>query len=183
MDPRRVGDAVASESHLIAASREGSTRAFEELVRRHQLGVYRVALRLLGSPEDAEEAAQEAFVQAWRALANFREGSRFATWIYRIVTNRALNLIAARRGTESLDPEMAARGDDLGESAATRERLDETLAALHSIAPSERALIVLREFEGLSYRDMAEITETKPSIVKGRLHRARSALVEAMEDQ
>ena len=80
----------ASEAVLLAAARDGDVAAFGLLVGRHQVAVYRVALRMLGSHADAEDVAQETFVQAWRSLACFRGHSAFGTWLYRIVTNRSL---------------------------------------------------------------------------------------------
>ena len=94
----RVADRV-----LVDAARAGDVEAFEVLVRRHQGRVYRVALRLLGSDADAQDAAQETFIRAWRGLGRFRGESAVSTWLYRIVTNRCLNVIAARRPAESLD--------------------------------------------------------------------------------
>lgn len=79
---------------LVGAARRGGLQAFEVLVRRHETPVYRLALRMLGSEADAEDATQEAFVQAWRSLARFRGDSAFATWMYRIVTNRTLLVLA-----------------------------------------------------------------------------------------
>lgn len=77
--------------HLVRAAQLGDLYAFEELVRRHRTRVYRVALRMLANPADAEDAAQDAFVQCWSALPGFRAESSFSTWLVRIVTNRCLN--------------------------------------------------------------------------------------------
>ncbi|MEJ7798687.1 MAG: sigma-70 family RNA polymerase sigma factor [Solirubrobacteraceae bacterium] len=167
----------ASDAVLVAAARHGDLVAFESLVRRHQLAVYRVALRLLGSEADAEDVAQESFVQAWRSLARFRGHSAFATWLYRIVTNRALNTLAARRETVSLDVDVIGALDDPSETLERRERLRAVTDGLLMLDPEERALLVLRELEGLTYAQIAEVLAIAPSTVKGRMHRARVALV------
>lgn len=173
---------VADDVHLVRAAQAGDVAAFEELVRRHELRTYRIALRMLGSEVEAEDAAQDAFVQAWRALASFRGGSAFSTWLYRIVTNRCLSVLgSAGRSAESLSgtemdlrpgPEAAALG---------RERLRTLKAGIAKLTPEQRAPLVLREFEGLSYEDIGEVLDLTPGAVKGRLHRARLELVKGME--
>ncbi len=112
-----------SEAVLVAAARDGDLAAFGLLVRRHQVAVYRVALRMLGTHADAEDVAQEAFVQAWRSLARFRGDSSFGTWLYRIVTNRALNVLSAQRETASLENHEIASVDDPAQTLERRERL------------------------------------------------------------
>lgn len=165
---------------LVVAARDGDLGAFEVLVRRHQEGVYRVALRMLGSPADAEDVAQETFVQAWRSLARFRGESGFGTWLYRIATNRALNALTARRDTTPLDEGAIEALNDPVETLERRDRLREVTEGLLALAPEQRALLVLRELEGLSYAQMAEALAIPSSVVKGRLYRARLALVVAV---
>ncbi len=169
---------VAKEDALVAAAREGDLASFEALVRLHQEATYRVALRMLGSSSDAEEVAQEVFVQAWRSLAKFRGDSAFGTWLYRIATNRSLNVLSSRR-IESIPIEEAEVATVAGteEEAEKRLRMRMTVAALLTLEPEQRALIVLRELEGLSYEEIGAILELSESLVKGRLHRARLALV------
>ncbi len=174
---------VANEDALVAAAREGDLASFEALVRLHQEAAYRVALRMLGSPADAEEVTQEVFVQAWRSLAKFRGESAFGTWLYRIVTNRSLNMLAGRR-VESIPIEDSdpLAGLDTEDQVEQRLRLRSTVAALLTLEPEQRALIVLRELEGLSYGEIGEILELRETLVKGRLHRARLALVATVGD-
>lgn len=165
-----------SEAVLVAAARDGDLAAFGLLVRRHQVAVYRVALRMLGSHADAEDVAQEAFVQAWRSLARFRGDSSFGTWLYRIVTNRALNVLSAQRETASLEDHEIASFDDPAQTLERRERLRAVTQGLLMLAPEQRALLVLHELEGLSYAQVAQVLEIAPAAVKGRMHRARVAL-------
>jgi len=166
----------ASEAVLVAAARDGDVAAFGLLVGRHQVAVYRVALRMLGSHADAEDVAQETFVQAWRSLARFRGHSAFGTWLYRIVTNRSLNALAARRETATLEDCEIASADDLSDALERRERLRAVTSGLLMLAPEPRALLVLHELEGLSYAQVAQVLDIAPAAVKGRMHRARVAL-------
>ena len=168
----RVADRV-----LVDAARAGDVEAFEVLVRRHQGRVYRVALRLLGSDADAQDAAQETFMRAWRGLGRFRGESAVSTWLYRIVTNRCLNVIAARRPAESLDLELPSVGSDPAEITEQRERFMAVARRVASLVPEQRAAVVLRDFEGLSYEDVAEVLGVSVAAVKGRIHRGRLSVL------
>jgi RNA polymerase sigma-70 factor, ECF subfamily len=168
----RVADRV-----LVDAARAGDVEAFEVLVRRHQGGVYRVAVRLLGSDADAQDATQETFVRAWRGLGRFRGESAVSTWLYRIVTNRCLNVIVARRPAESLDPALPSVGSDPAAIAEQRERFAAVAREVASLPPEQRAALVLRDFEGLSYEEVAAALEVSVAAVKGRIHRARLSVL------
>ena len=172
---------VADDVQLVRAAQAGDVAAFEELVGRHELRVYRVALRMLGSESDAEDAAQESFVQAWRALSRFRGDSAFSTWLYRIVTNRCLAVLSspARQGEPLTGTEMDLRPGPEA-VAVERDRFRAMKAAIIELTPEQRAPFVLREFEGLSYETIGEVLDLTPGAVKGRLHRARLELVEEM---
>jgi len=163
---------------LVRAAQAGDVDAFEELVRRHQAGVYRVALRILGSSADAQDTVQETFVRAWRALPHFRQDSTISTWLYRIVTRRALHRIAARRTTQALDEVELEAGPDPAHAAERRERLRAVTQAIANLPPEQRAALVLREFEGLSYQEVAEILGASLPAVKGRIHRARLTVIQ-----
>ena len=170
------------EAWLVARAAAGRLDAFEELVRRYQLPVYRVALRMLGDRADAEDAAQDAFLQAWQALPGFAGRSRFSTWLYRIITNRCLNIRRSARRTaplpEGLEGEApASRPDQIVEAASELEALAEAIARL---SPEQRAPLVLRTFEGCSYEEIAGVLGISVAAVRGRLHRARLELLEAM---
>jgi RNA polymerase sigma factor (sigma-70 family) len=115
----RRSDAVvvqASDRFLVAAAQVGDLHAFEALVRRHQGAAYRVALHMLGADVDAEDAAQEALVQAWRGPSTFRRESAFSTWPYRIVTNRCLTARAAGHPREALPDVLIDRDSDPAEA-------------------------------------------------------------------
>ena len=161
--PSRVSchrsDAVvveASDRFLVAAAQAGDLHAFEALVRRHQGAVYRVALRMLGSEVDAEDAAQEALVQAWRGLSTFRGESAFSTWLYRVVTNRCLKARAAGHPREALADVLIDRDSDPAEALGQSERLHALARAVLVLPAGQRAALVLRELEGLSYEQIAQ---------------------------
>jgi RNA polymerase sigma-70 factor, ECF subfamily len=163
---------------LVRAAQDGDLDAFEALVRRHQPAVYRVALRMLGSEADAQDATQETFVRAWRGLPRFRHDSVLTTWLYRIVTRRCLNLIAARRPTEALNDTQPDPRLDPGHAAEQRARLQAVTRAIAQLPAEQRAALILREFEGVSYDQMADALNTSVPAVKGRLHRARLAVAQ-----
>jgi RNA polymerase sigma-70 factor, ECF subfamily len=159
---------------LVEAAQDGDVAAFEAIVRRHQAAVYRVGLRMLGSPADAQDVTQETFVRAWRSLGRFRSDSAVSTWLYRIVTRRCLDVLGARHPTgvlEDEDPETLGPGP--AESFEQRERLRAVSRAIVGLPADQRAALVLREFEGLSYERLAEVLNTSVPAVKGRIHRAR----------
>ncbi len=180
MQTRAIRVVEVGEAVLVAAARDGDSDAFEVLVRRHQGAVYGVALRMLGSEVDAQDAAQDAFVQAWSALARFRGDSAFSTWLYRIVTNRCLNILAKRRPSDPLADELVDARDDPAELAAGRARMQAVGAAVLRLGPEQRAALVLREFQGLSYDEIADVLGVTVAAVKGRIHRARLGLVEEL---
>jgi RNA polymerase sigma-70 factor (ECF subfamily) len=170
----------ADDGVLVDAARAGDAEAFAEIVRRHQARVYRVALRMLGSEADAQDAAQETFVRAWHGLVRFRGDSAVSTWLYRITTNRCLNVLSSRRDTEPLAAEVIAPGDDPAHAAERAERLAAISRAVAALPPEQRAALVLRDYEGLSYERVGEVLRVSQAAVKGRIHRARAAVITEM---
>jgi RNA polymerase sigma-70 factor, ECF subfamily len=161
---------------LVGVAQAGDLDAFEMLVRRYQAPVYRIALRLLGSSADADDVTQDTFLRAWRSLARFRGDSTFATWLYRIATRRCFDLLAAPR-TEILDEDYLGPSVDPASTIEQRERLRAITQQIQALPPDQRAALVLREFEGLPYEQIANVLETTVPAVKGRIHRARLALL------
>jgi RNA polymerase sigma-70 factor (ECF subfamily) len=174
---RRVDDRI-----LVGAATKGDLDAFEGLVRRYQAPVYRVALRMLGSDADAQDATQDTFVRAWQALGHFRGESSAGTWLYRIVTRRSLDVLAARRHAAVLDDRQPARAGDPAVAAELRQRLQAVTRELAALPPDQRAALVLREFEGLPYEQIAEILDTTIPAIKGRIHRARLCILQHTAD-
>ncbi|MFD3911755.1 RNA polymerase sigma factor [Streptomyces sp. NPDC058603] len=169
---------------LVARSAEGDDDAFAELVHRHSAPLLALAYHMLGNVPDAEEVVQDAFISAWRRLPEFRGDATFHTWMYRIVTNRCLNVLRGHPPSVSLDvvPEPAAH-DAGGEPARAAESAAATAAlvqALHRLQPGQRACWILRELHGLSYQDVAQVLGESEQTVRGRLFRARRTLMKEM---
>ena len=157
--------------------------AFEELARRHQDALYRVAFRVLGRRADAEDALQEALLDAWRRIGTFRGDAAFSTWMYRIVTNRCTALMRRDRRTVPLpeeDSALVAGPDSPERSAEVDAGLAALSRALRELPHDQRTCWVLRELEGLGYPEIARITGAGQTAVRGRIHRARTALAEGM---
>ena len=178
-----VQPAVA-DAYLVARAQEGYLDAYELLVQRHSGMAYRVALRLTGNHHDAQDVAQEALIAAWENLARFRAQSSFSTWLYLIVTRRALNKITRGRADSSLDlvPELA---DPADEPAAQAERdlaVDAVADALLALPFSQRVVVVLHHFEGLSYAEIAAVTGSTEPAVRSHLFRARRALGRKLQE-
>jgi RNA polymerase sigma-70 factor, ECF subfamily len=172
------------DAYLVARAQEGYLDAYELLVQRHSAMSYRVALRLTGNHHDAQDVAQEALIAAWENLARFRAGSSFSTWLYQIVTRRALNKVTRGHAVSSLDllPEIA---DPAGEPASQTERnlaIDAVTDALLALPFPQRTVIVLHHFEGLSYAEVASATGSTEPAVRSHLFRARRALGEKLEE-
>jgi RNA polymerase sigma-70 factor, ECF subfamily len=174
--------ADAEDAELVARARDrGDTAALEELVRRHRDTAYRVALRICLDASEAEDIAQEGLVRAWRSLQRFRGDAAFSTWLYRIVTNLALNAISRRREQPTSElPEPPGPDLDPAGRVADRERLTVALAALADLTAEQRACYVLREVEGLGYAEIGAVLGLSLAAVKGRLFRARAELAAAL---
>lgn len=174
---------MIDERELIAAAQRGSERAFEQLVRANERKVYTLCLRLCGNPADAEEAAQEAFLAAWRGLPAFRGESAFSTWLYRLANNACIDLLRRSRRTRadvSLDDEAAPEPTDEHASPQRelerREQREAVQRGLAALSDEHRTVLVLRELEQLSYAEIAEVTGLEAGTVKSRISRARMQL-------
>jgi RNA polymerase sigma-70 factor (ECF subfamily) len=180
-DPGGASDA------LVDRARRGDARAFEQLALEIERPLYRHAARMLGH-DDAEDAVQDALLSAWKSMASF-EGTSFRAWVFRIVTNRALDRLRSRKRHPELplDPpsdsddsvnwaEPVAPGSELADLAADREALRVVEDALARIPPDQRACLLLRDVEGFAYEEIATITSTEIGTVKSRIHRGRLAV-------
>lgn len=177
--------AASTDQPALAAAARGDRAAFDLLVHRHTPRMYRVALRIVGEPADAEDAVQDAWIAAWRALPRYRGDAAPATWLYRVVTNAALGTLRTRKPTATLDGiadsermiDPAPGPETEAVSADDAARVHRALATLE---PSQRVALVLREFEGLSYEEVATVLETTVAAVRSRLQRGRAALLTAL---
>jgi len=170
----------AEEQRLIALAKKGDAGAYERLVKMFQHPIYYLCRRMTGSHQEADDAAQETFIKAFFALAAFKDGLSFYSWIRRIAVNVCLNHIKAGKREEPLgdrDPAIAA--SPLNE---LQEKEDEQrfLEALEALPPDQKAVLVLRVQEDQSYRDIAETLQISEGTVMSRLSRAREKLKAAL---
>jgi len=169
------------EHEWIERARSGDERAFRMLVERHQARAYGLALRILRNAAEAEDAAQEAFVRAWRGLSEFRGEAGFSTWLYRIVARQSFDRLGPlKRRRERETPiesvaEPANEADDPGARALTR-RLERLMDVLN---PVQRAAVTLYYWGDRSVEEVASALEIPENTVKTHLSRARAALREA----
>jgi RNA polymerase sigma-70 factor, ECF subfamily len=156
-------------------------------VQRHQAVAYRVALRIVG-PDDANDVTQDAFLRAFHRLAHFRREGTFRAWLLQIVRNTALNALESRRTephesiAELVEEHGVAHERAPVDQLEGRERRERMEAKVRLLPPPHRAVLVLRDIEGLSYEEVAMVTETPLGSVKGRLHRARSELIRILRE-
>jgi len=176
-------DSAVADATLIDRTLAGEPAAFGELVLRYQDRLYNSLVRVLGSAEDARDAVQDAFVQAFVKLESFRGSSAFYTWLYRIAFNQAMSHARRKRPTRSLDLERTDRGREPvdGQPAPDarlneRERATQVHRALAELSAEYRQVIVLREMDGCKYEEIAEMLELPVGTVRSRLFRARLEL-------
>lgn len=184
--PDTVGEVTDEE--LVRLAADGDREAFEELVRRHADPLHRVVLRFTGDPGEAEEVVQEAFLRAWRSIGRFQGRSQFFTWLYRIGVNEAKRRYERRRrhtSTGSLEDsgvEIADWSDAPAPRAERRDLARSLERAIAALPPDHRLPLILRDVEGLSTAEAAEIMELGEAAFKSRLHRARMSVREAVAD-
>ena len=174
-----------ADARLVARARAGEYEAFEELVRRYKNDVYALAFHYLRQREDAWDASQEVFIRAHRALGRFRGDASFKTWILRITANCCKDLFKKRRvstvSLEELGGEVGAYTErDPSSELESRELGSAIETALDGLPQKHRLAFVLREFEGLSYQQMAEVMGCTMGTVMSRLHHARKKLQRAL---
>ncbi len=182
-----------TDQQLVELVQQGDKTAFDVLVRKYQHKVINLVSRFVKNQGDVEDVAQEAFIKAYRALPNFRGDSAFYTWLYRIAVNTAKNYIVAQKrrpsasDIDAVDAENYDGSDNLRENASPeRLLLSEELKrvvfkTLEQLPEDLRSAITLRELEGLSYEEIADVMECPVGTVRSRIFRAREALDKQIE--
>ncbi len=182
------------ENEIIRSVLRGKSERFEALVSLYEKNVYNLALRMVGNPEDAEDMTQETFIKAYKSLATFRGDGKFSVWLYRIATNVCLDFL--RRGSHCDEVSLSAENSDGEETSVdipdvsfepekllmrklTREDISRGLAEL---SPEMRQILILREINGLSYAEIAQVLGTEEGTVKSRIFRARKKLCAFLSD-
>ena len=174
-----------TESQLVARSQEGDKEAFGELVRRYQRLVVGIAYRMSGDASLAEDAAQDAFLRAWRQLSRFQYRGRgsFRAWLCRIVTNITTDRLRRARPMVSLDALSLPGGPGPDETYLRNEEAQRVREAVLRLPEASRAALILREYEGLSYREIAEALNIPLGTVMSRLNYARKKLRQELRGQ
>lgn len=189
--PLQQGEKRADDRELVRLSQGGMEAAFEELVRRHQQRVFALVAGILHRPDDVEDVAQQIFLKAYLGIKRFDQRAAFSTWLYKIAVNECWDYLRKRKVRPlvyeaDLSEEQVSRLDGIVSTsrppegpnarAETREIIDRMLAAL---SEQDRQLLVLKEIEGFSVQELAEILSLNVNTVKVRLFRARGRIMES----
>ena len=175
----------AREQDLIALARTGDTRAYDALVSHYLPRVVSIAWGIVRNAQDAEDLAQEALVSAYQNIGRFRAGEPFGPWIYRIVTNRALDVVRHRTkfpSVELADTEPAARRDEADRTAASSEIAKRIDAAIEELPEMQRLVARLFLVEELDHHEIAAITGLSDGTVRSHLSLARTKLKQKLAD-
>ena len=174
-------DAKSDERALVVAAQRGSSEAFASLVRLHQRRAYAVCRAIVLTHEDAEDAVQEGFLHAFKALDRFLPDQPFGAWLFRIMANASLDLVRRRkvRDADELPETMALPFRDPGESDELRIRLNQ---ALTKLTDRQRSVIVLHDVEGFTHGEIGEMLGIPEGTARSDLHHARAALRRMLKD-
>ena len=170
---------MMEEKDLICRAARGDAEAFRQLVEAYQTPAYRLAARMCG-PDSAEDVTQEAFLAAWRALPEFRGDCRFSTWLYRLVSNAAIDCLRREkkhRDTGDVDDlELPDGGPSPQEQAERSDTRDAVRRALDRLSPEHRQVLLLRFMQELDYGEIARALNVSEGTVKSRINRGRKRL-------
>lgn len=182
------------EQLLVKRSKSGDIEAFEQLIFDYQKKAYNIALRVMGNQEDAKDMCQEAFIRIYKSIEGFKEQSSFSTWMYRIVTNVCLDEIRKKKKSEtvSLDGtyetengeihfEIASDDDTPEEAYVRTEKKRIILKSINELSEEYKTAIVLRDIQGFSYEEIANILCCSIGTVKSRINRARNILKDKLK--
>ena len=185
-----------NESILIDKCKKGDINAFEELISGYEKKVFNIVYRITGDYNDAEDISQDVFIKVFKAIKNFKEQASFYTWLYRITINECMDKIKKKKKAivYSLDVPIETEGDEITrEVKDERELPDEKIerkelrsyiqAALNSISYEHRTMIILRDIQGFSYEEIAEMLKCPGGTVKSRISRARKVLKDLLNSK
>ncbi len=175
-------------SGLIKKARRGDGRAFSMLIENHERFVFNVVYRITGNAEDARDVSQEAFIKAFKNFESYDESSAFSTWLYRIAVNTAIDFIRRRKKENSISfedyivDEKNQKGDSgIEEKVISKEGVKNIISAVNMLDDEFKTVIVLRDMEGMDYKEISDITGLPLGTVKSRLSRGRGKLRQMIE--
>lgn len=171
-----------SDARLVQQCLDGQQAAFATLVYRHQAVLYNLALRMVKDAQDAEDITQSVFLKAYENLDRYDPTFKFFSWIYRMAVNESLNLIKRRRPTEDVDVllNLASTTASPFDGLEDGELSDQIGVALMGLEPEDRALVLLKYFQGFSYEEVAYVFDIAPKTAKSRLYTARQRLKDVL---
>ena len=180
------------DTFLVERCQKGDTKSFELLVIKYEKRIFNVIFRVVRNRDAVEDLAQEAFLNAFKSIKRFKGGSSFYTWLYRIAVNVSINYLSKNKRAVFVDEgvlETEAVSDLTANTSASPERsmqgrefADATSKAMEKIPTDIRTAITLREFEGLSYQEIAAVTDSPIGTVRSRIFRGRAMLKELLKD-
>jgi len=173
-----------NETELVTSAQNGDRNAFSELVRSHAQGVMNVVYRMCGNMQVAEDAAQETFIQAWLQLPSYRQKSSLRNWLYRIAVNAAIDMLRKeKRIFPNAVEDLRLMDSNPGPETqfVSAEQAELVQGAITTLPEASRAVLILREFEGLSYKAIADALDIPVGTVMSRLNYARKLLKERLE--
>ncbi|MBO5340534.1 MAG: sigma-70 family RNA polymerase sigma factor [Oscillospiraceae bacterium] len=180
---------MMTEQELVLLAKQGDDQAFAQLMRDNEKRIYNLTLRMTGNPEDAMDLAQDTFLNAWKGLKFFKGDSAFSTWLYRLASNACIDFLRRQKRRQDISAPLAADSEDedrLPEVPDDRFRPDTQLEqqelrravdeGLRQLSLEHRQVLVMREVNGLSYQEIADILDLEAGTVKSRIARARLSL-------
>jgi len=191
--PGKGSGLPGSDEILVAKCQKGDKQAFELLIKKYQRRIFHLIYRIAQDPAVVEPLAQEVFLKAYRSISSFRGSSQFYTWLYRIAVNTSLSHIkkesTAENRERTLDYDLQASNlqiestkvEDPEELLMRKEFFKHLMDSLHSLPEELQTAVVLREFTGLNYEEIAEVMQIPLGTVRSRIFRARSRLREMLE--
>lgn len=170
------------DNTLVKECLEGRTGVFKEFIDRYQKPIFNVALRMVNDRDDAEDITQTVFIKAYEHLESFDSKHRFFSWLYRMAVNESLNFIRQKKKYQALDDYQASTEAEPDRSCEDHDQADSIEAALMRIDVDHRAVIVLRHFLDLTYKEIGEVCDISEKTVKSRLYTARHLLRNILEE-
>lgn len=184
-----------TEQQLVLRAKAGDDEAFAQLMRDNEKRIYNLTLRMTGNPEDAMDLAQEAFLNAWRGLKFFKGDSAFSTWVYRLASNACIDHLRRQKRRQDISAPMPVDEEDdippdipddrfQPEQELERQELRNAVCAgLEQLSDEHRQVLVMREINGLSYQEIADVLDLEAGTVKSRIARARNSLRKILLEQ
>lgn len=177
-----------TEQQLVLRAKSGDDDAFAQLMRDNEKRIYNLTLRMTGNPDDAMDLAQEAFLNAWRGLKFFKGDSTFSTWVYRLASNACIDHLRRQKRRQDISAPMPMDEEDdrppdipddrfRPEQELERKELRNAVSAgLEQLSDEHRQVLIMREINGLSYQEIADVLDLEAGTVKSRIARARNSL-------